>query len=384
MIGQLPVEVGGSYTTGVCNVVYELSKCATENVEIVVYATNMKDSASRMEGHTKFRGTQLDIFATIRHFIVHPIETSREWYFYKKKCYASILRFEAYRYNIERIIEEEKPDALHIMSVLQMASCYFANKKYHLPTILTLHGVNFDQGSLDYVGVELADIITGLTPETLEGIGKLGVAQDKVRMVPNGTDTTKFYFDETERIKLRRELGVSDDTTILLTIGSLSHRKGQLSFLSMLKELPNEFKYLYLIIGKGEDGEKIVKYITDNNLQDRVLVVGYVKNSDLYRYHSAADVYVHSSRWEGQALSEVEAYATDLKIALNRDVIRTVITDTTNHEDYWIFDFDTFNVDAFMEWASQHKEDRKTRRLYDWKKIFDMYVDIYINLIEKN
>lgn len=382
IVGQLPVEAGGSYTTGVCNVVYELSKCATKDIELIIYATNMNDKSKRNVGYSIYRGTKLNPINSLFHFLRHPIETRREWLFYKNKCFASPLRYDAYRYNIERIIKEEKPDVIHCMSVFQIASCYFANKNHGLPLILTLHGVDFDTKSQDRIGVVLSDIVTGLTPETMKGIRSLGASEEKLVMVPNGTDTSKFYYSEAERTKLRQEFGISDDTTVMLTIGSLSHRKGQYSFLEVLKKLPENFNYLYIIIGKGEDGEKIISYIRENRMEDKVKVIGYVKNTELYRYHSGADVYVHASRWEGQALSEVEAYATDLKTAVNREIVGTVITDTDNIDDYWVFDFDSFDGDTFVSWASNHKENRKTRRIYDWNRIFEMYSIIYKRLIK--
>ena len=114
-------------------------------------------------------------------------------------------------------------------------------------------------------------------------------------MIPNGTDTSKFYYSEEERSALRKELAIDDETTVFLTIGSLSHRKGQYTMLTKLIELPSEFKYLYLIIGKGADEDKIKAYITENCMEGKVRVVGYVPNNELYRYHSAADVYLHCS-----------------------------------------------------------------------------------------
>ena len=44
MIGQLPKELGGNYTTGVGNVIYELSKYSTDSMQIYTFATNIKNS----------------------------------------------------------------------------------------------------------------------------------------------------------------------------------------------------------------------------------------------------------------------------------------------------------------------------------------------------
>lgn len=381
IVGQLPVEVGGSYTTGVCNVVYELSKCASADVNIVVYATNMNDSNSSRKDYFCYRGTKLNPFLSLIHFIFHPYNTITEWLFYLNKCHASPIRYDAYRYNVERIIREEKPDVIHCMSVCQMASCYYANRESHLPLILTSHGIDANPQNEFLSVLGFADIVTGLTPEIIQWLSSHGAPNHKLIMVPNGTDVSKFYFSETEREIVRKEMGISNNTTVLLTIGALCYRKGQLSFLSKLRELPNEFDYVYIIIGKGEDEEKIKLFVEENKMQNHVRILGYINNTELYRYHSAADVYVHCSRAEGQALSEVEAYASDLKIALNRDVEGTVITDTSNINDYWKFDFESFDRKAFVRWASVHKDKRTTRKMYDWSRIFELYCGIYQKLI---
>ena len=46
LIGQLPKEIGGNYTTGAANVVYELSKQREDGVLYYIYGTNITDSAA--------------------------------------------------------------------------------------------------------------------------------------------------------------------------------------------------------------------------------------------------------------------------------------------------------------------------------------------------
>ena len=46
LIGQLPKEIGGNYTTGAANVVYELSKQKECGVEYYTYGTNIKAIAA--------------------------------------------------------------------------------------------------------------------------------------------------------------------------------------------------------------------------------------------------------------------------------------------------------------------------------------------------
>lgn len=386
LIGQLPVEAGGGYTDGVCNVVYELGKCVTQDLEVVIYATNMKDHSSYMlNDNCLCRGSRLRPLTILSDFIMHPIQNVKCFWFYNQKCFTSSFRNFAYQDNIMRLINEEKPDVVHCMNLIQLAAAYFSIKRINnkIPLILTLHGVDRSINSYTHNVIPLADKITGLTEETMEGIATHGVSEDKMIMIPNGTDTNKFFFDEETRLEIRKKLDVDEDTTIMLTVASLSQRKGQYDFLSNLSNMPDNFKFKYLILGIGPDEAKIKSYIKDNGLSNKVLLVGYVSNNELYKYYSAADVYVHSSYSEGQALSEVEAYATDLKIAVNRAVLRTIVTNTNNKDDYFIFDMNNMPYSEFVKWSSEHKKYRKTRKLYDWKEVFQQYSDMYRIICEK-
>ena len=377
MIGQLPKEVGGTYTTGVCNVVYELSKCYNKEINLCVYATNMTDEAAKhLKGNSSYRGSLIRPWRVLLKMMSSPLQTFKEWKVYRR-CHGNPLRYEVYRDNIERIIEEEKPDIVHCMNEVQGASTSFSIQTHNIPFVLTFHGVNkinpFDEKELCHH----SEYVTGLTPETISDLLDLGYNRDRLFEIPNGTDTSKFYFDTDERHRMRESLGISRGTTVMLTVGSLCHRKGQLSFCKLLKDMPNSFDYKYLILGSGPDDTFLRTYIHENELEDRVLIIGYVANTDLYKYYSAADVYVHASYSEGQALSEVEAYTTDLKIALNRDILGTVVTDTTNADDYYIFDYNNFDHEKFSIWARNIKSKRKTRMNCDWNQIFDRYVELY-------
>ena len=381
MIGQLPKEVGGTYTTGICNVVYELSKCYTPELDLIVYGTNISDKDAKGISHrTVYRGSLIRIPQVAISILSHPIKTIKHWMFYYSKFKANPFRYELYYDNIKRIIEETRPDIIHCMNVNEMSPIYFANVN-HIPTVVTLHGIFKDTRREIKNMLGISDYATGLTPETMRDIKSLDFPEQKSFMVPNGVDTSKFYYSDDERKKLRSELGVSEDTTVFLTVGSLQYRKGQLSILHKIINFPETFKYLYLIVGSGPDEDKINMFINDHNISDKVRVIGYMSNTELYKYHSASDVYLHASYEEGQALSEVEAYAADLKIAVNKNIVGTVVTDTTNINDYYLFDYDNFNSEEFITWAAIHKQNRKTRNQYDWTNIYQQYCLVYKKIL---
>ncbi len=387
MIGQLPKEVGGSYTTGVCNVVYELSKCSAKDTKLFIYATNLYSKIDKSASGTIYYETKMRYLNVIWNIVRRPLSSFKQWLYYKNVTHMSPIRCEFYKDNFERVIRDVQPDIIHCMNIIQMAPLYYANQKYKKPILLTIHGVFFDNDKsvedLSKGNVLLADYTTGLTPETMKGITEvLHYPKEQSFMVPNGADTKKFYYSESAREQLRRELGVDDDVKIFVTVGSLQHRKGQLSFCKVLSSFPQEFKYKYIIIGSGVDKESIEQFVAENGMTEKVQIVGYVSNMELYKYYSAADVYIHGSYEEGQALSEVEAYATGLRVAVNKDIIGTVVTDTSYKEEYYIFDYNDFNIMSFIQWVTSSNKDRRSKSQYDWREIFDKYIEVYNRILE--
>lgn len=381
MVGQLPKEAGGSYTNGVCNVVYELSKCSAKDLELFVYATNLYSKKDRGDSGTIYYETKKRYFDVFWNVVRRPFSSLNQWRYYRKVTHMSPIRCEFYKDNFERIIKEIKPDIIHCLNIIQLAPLYYANIKTKIPLVVTLHGVFFDNDKdvedLMKGNIELADYTTGLTPETMDGIVGLGFPREKSYMIPNGTDTKKFYYSKEAREELRRQLGVEEDTRLMITVASLQKRKGQLSFCKVLKYFPESFKYRYVIIGKGEDETILRQFISDNNMAEKVQILGYVPNTDLYKYYSASDIYIHSSYEEGQALSEVEAYATGLRIAVNKDILGTIVTDTSDAFRYFVYDYECFKTNEFIKWASNENKERCSQKQYDWEKVFNMYVKAY-------
>ena len=140
LIGQLPVELGGNYTTGIANVVYCLSKQTIPNSEVCVYATNAKQSRIKIsDGPARYYGYRYLVGKMLLNMLSHPFQTLKEWNVYKEKGKVNPLRFEFYKANFQWILNEVNPDLIH-MNGAGIEPLYFANK-YRVPVVLTCHGV---------------------------------------------------------------------------------------------------------------------------------------------------------------------------------------------------------------------------------------------------
>lgn len=201
-----------------------------------VYATNAKQSNIHISGSpAAYYGYEYLVGRMLCNVLSHPFRTLREWKVYRKSAGVNPLRFEFYKANFQKVIEEVQPDIIH-MNGCGIEPLYFANKS-RIPVILTCHGVFQRTVNPQSAAKLYADYVTGLTDETLEEIKNyLCVAEDKITIIPNGVDSKQFYYSQEERDKLRAEYGVKPDTKVFITVASVQERKGQLRFTQILNE----------------------------------------------------------------------------------------------------------------------------------------------------
>lgn len=388
-IAQLPTEVGGTYTSGIARVAYELSKQSVDGVETYMYATNISSkNAVKLSRYTnQYIGYVIKPFSILLEILRHPKRTIKQWLFYKNKSYENPIRFEFLRYNIKRAIEITKPDLIHMHSG-GIDALYFANET-KIPVILTLHGMMWDGDEQDFKtknrylnNLPLVDYYTGLNKEVKRKMARFDLPEDKITLIPNGIDSSKFYFSPEKRLEFRKKYDVEDDCLVFITVGYVVDRKGQYDTLKILESLG--IKYQYWIMGKGPDCESIQQYISVNHLEKKVRLFGYICDKDLYQYHSAADIYAHASTMEGQSLAEIEAFSTGLRVLVRKEIAGTVVGDAyKDHFNYFILDYDNVSSDSLKLWLMQCNKNRSSKQKYDWSVIQKQYVDLYHKILDK-
>ncbi len=145
----------------------------------------------------------------------------------------------------------------------------------------------------------------------------LGIPGDKIRVVGNGVDTTKFH--PVERCEARAQLGIGADAQVLISVGGLVERKGFHRVIECLPELKIRFpRLVYLIVGgAGAEGDMraaLEQQVAALGLQDTVRFLGIVPAASLKWPLSAADVFVLSTRNEGWANVFLEAMACGVPV----------------------------------------------------------------------
>ena len=134
-----------------------------------------------------------------------------------------------------------------------------------------------------------------------DAIVQLGIAQEKIDVIPNGVDHGKFY--RVPKAAARRKVWLPMDKKIILSVGGLVPRKGfdvlikALSYL--MKETCERELYYLAIIGEGPSRSALEQLIVKLGLGENVRLVGSIPHEELYSWYSAADVFCLASDREG-------------------------------------------------------------------------------------
>ena len=150
--------------------------------------------------------------------------------------------------------------------------------------------------------------------------------------------------------------------------------------MQILKEL-SYLDWEYWIIGKGPAEQSIIDYCEANGMKDKVKLMGYKNGDELYKYYSASDIYAHASTMEGQALCEIEAFSTGLKILVNHRIKGTIAKEEIENGDYLFVDFDQPNYDMISQWARSIKNERQSIKTMDWNVVAKKYMALYQRLL---
>lgn len=127
-------------------------------------------------------------------------------------------------------------------------------------------------------------------------------------VVPNGIYTEHFLFNDQMRNSIRDSYNISCSDILIGAVGRISHVKNYSFLIEVLNQLPANYKLM--IIGDGEETEKINGLIDDYCLGERVFVLGSVSNVN--DYLNAMDIFAMPSLHEGMPFSLIEAQVNGL------------------------------------------------------------------------
>lgn len=144
-------------------------------------------------------------------------------------------------------------------------------------------------------------ISRGVRQVLIEG----GVAEERIRLVPSGTDPARLEADG-DPAALRRELDIPADAPLIGSVGSLVDHKDHLTWLDAAQAIHEARpEARFLIAGEGPLRPALERRIDQLGLTGRVALPGYRR--DMGACLRAMDLFLLSSKLEGLCTSLIDA-----------------------------------------------------------------------------
>jgi glycosyltransferase involved in cell wall biosynthesis len=252
-------------------------------------------------------------------------------YDYRARSLSTCLNWGASR----RIAEEWKalrPDIVHInkQNLEDGLDLLRAARQCALPTVCTIHLTQ----TAHYLRAKVAwlrDMVARSQLRRYKGI--FVTVQERRREIlcdylSECVRTTTIFngvprVDPTElrslRMAKRQELGLTDESVLVLGIGRLVAQKQPMRFLSIATELhacvPNSH---FLWVGGGKLGDQWQEAIIRHQLEGFVSLIGW--QADVLPYFAAGDLLLHVAQFEGLPFVVLEAMAAGLACAVTREL----------------------------------------------------------------
>ncbi len=228
-------------------------------------------------------------------------------------------------FTLYKLLKNEKPDVLHTHLFHADIAGRIAGRLAKTPVIMsTFHSI--DTGgtarvlllrmtkSLSHYNIAVATIIK----DTI--ISSNISLKDKTAVIYNGADADKYHLKREHKKKCRD----------ILSIGRLHRQKGHSYLVDAAQIVYQKHPQIKVVVlGEGPERIQLEEHIKKNSLEDKVLLMGEVKN--VVPSLQEADFFVMASISEGFPLAVIEAAASGLPIiATNVGGVSEIIKDGVN------------------------------------------------------
>lgn len=127
--------------------------------------------------------------------------------------------------------------------------------------------------------------------------------------IKNGIDFSVFDKDKMYP-DIREDLGIKKEDIVVTNVANLDIRKGQQYLIEAAVKLHKKFPVHVLLVGEGEDRERLVALSKENGAESYIHFLG--RRSDINTILSNSDIFVLSSLHEGLPNALMEAMAMAL------------------------------------------------------------------------
>lgn len=225
-------------------------------------------------------------------------------------------------YDLKDLIKKGNFDMIHCHEPVGGALGRLAGKRNRKYVLYIAHGFHFFEGaslkhwilyfSFEYILSLFTDCIVTVCREDYSRAKKF-FAKSCYYITGIGVEFQNYDIKNKVEVRkeVRKELDVSQEDILLITVGELSARKNQCVILRAMHKMKNPNIKL-IICGEGEKQKELEKLVKKYGLEKQVKFLGFRK--DIPRILYAGDIFVFPSLWEGLGLAGIEAMYCKLPV----------------------------------------------------------------------
>lgn len=296
------------------------------------------------------------------------------------------------------IAENNGLDLIHVHYAIPHAyAAYIAKqilkeKNIELPIITTLHGTDITlvgkhpsyQPAVEF-SINKSDVVTTVSQSLKEDTYEVFNIEKDIQVIPNFIDNSLYKFD----CKDLRENLAQKQEKIVIHVSNLRKVKRVTDVIKIFNEIQKKVECKLIIVGEGPELEAMNNLINEFHLQDKVRILGKVK--DLNKILCISDLFLLPSSKESFGLAALEAMAAGVPVvSSNAGGIPEV-----NIENSTGFLRDIGDVEAMSqasikllsddEKLEQFKKNARQNALkFDLNQILPQYEKLYQSVIKKN
>lgn len=225
--------------------------------------------------------------------------------------FREMMEMRATARRVSEVAEQVQPSVIQAHSpILNGYPALWTARKFGLPIVYEVRAfwedAAVDQGQVRQDGARYratrmletnlchrVDAITTICEGLRENLVERGIAEEKITVIPNAVDPSKFNDMPNTDLALVRMLGL-EGCTILGFIGSFYTYEGLALLIDAMPALLEQDPSLRLVlIGGGQDEEVLKKRARTKGLGDKILFTGRVPHDQVLAYYSLIDICIY-------------------------------------------------------------------------------------------
>mgnify|MGYP001592230567 CR=1 FL=1 len=242
---------------------------------------------------------------------------------FSRKITNILANIRAYK-KIKNLMLKNNYEFVHCHSPIGGVCGRIAAHSTNTSVIYTAHGFHFFKGAplknwLLFYPVErflarYTDLLITINKEDYKRAQNFKAK--KVMYVPGiGVDTKKINEIIVDKSEKRREIGVPEDSFVILSVGELNKNKNHETVIKSIAKLNNPNIY-YVICGQGKLENYLKDLIKKLQLEKQIKLLGY--RSDIAEISKVSDIFAFPSFREGLSVALMEAMAAGLEVACSK------------------------------------------------------------------